>query len=419
MRKKKILVINSISLFPKVMASQDRVFNMIKRLSQDHLVDVVTRVRDNIELEESRKNLEGVCNKFHPIQAVNPTNSILKRKYYGLKYLLYYQLFKYPLNYFHYNHKYYLSKFHEIISDNNYDIVQVEYWYLGKIFESLKDVKLKVIDSHDILFEKRNQEFRNRYGENISASKMKSLMKYKELETTNLKLADLIIYISKADQASMAKLLINNRNIIIPTGQDIDYFKNYQANLDEKLILFYGSMDAKPNIDAFFSFYNKILPFIKRRIPGAKVMVVGANPPGSIKKLHNGKDLVVTGFVHDVRPYLAKANFLILPLDVAAGFRSRIVDVMAMGIPVIGTHKALDSIEMTDKIHGFVTDSNEEMANCAVKLLSDLKLRNQMVDKCKKFAAEKYSIDATYGRLSEYYLDMELKSKPGSLESPG
>jgi len=406
MRKKKILVINPISLFPKVMASQDRVFNMIKRLSHDHSVDVVTRVRDDAELNESRKNLEDCCSQFFPLPALNPRDNILKRGFYAFKYSFYRHIFKYPANYFYYTHKYYLSRLSDIIFKGRYDIVQVEYWYMAKIFSMLKDIKLKVVDSHDILFDKENQEFRNRFGENLSFSKRRYLQEYKKLEINHLNLADLIICISRADQENLSGFSLKNKRIIIPTGQDIDFFKNYKTNLDEKSILFYGSMGSRPNIDAFFMFYYKILPLIKKEVRDINVIVVGANPPDSIKKLHNGKSMVVTGFLDDVRSYIAQANFLILPLNVAAGFRSRVVDVMAMGIPVIGTHKALDSFEMRDGIHGFVTDSNAEMANCAIKLVSDLKLRNQLGEECKKLAAERYSIEATYGKLSKYFLEI-------------
>jgi glycosyltransferase involved in cell wall biosynthesis len=408
MRRKKILVINPISLFPKVMASQDRIFHMVKRLSCDHLVDLATPIRNENELQESMEKLAGVCNKFYPIPAVNPSENLLKRKFYGLGSLFYYYLFKYPGNFFYNSRKYYLSKFSEILSKNNYDIVQVEYWYMGKIFEKLGNVKLKVIDSHDILFDKREQEFKNRYGENLSSFKRKYLAKYKEFEISSLKLADLIIYITATDRNTLSNLSFANKNIIIATGQDVDFFKSHKTKPDAKMILFYGAMGGRPNIDAFFYFWNDILPLVKKEIPGVKVMVLGANPPNSLKKLHNGINMIVTGFVDDVRPYLARANFLVIPLNVAAGFRSRLVDVMAMGVPVIGTHKALDNIGMKNGIHGFVTDSKEEMAYYAVKLLKDSKLRNKMGEGCKKFVTEKYSIEATYGKLSQYYSDVDI-----------
>jgi len=61
---KKILIVNPISLFPKVMASQDRVYNMIKRLSKYHIVDVATHVKSNYQLLKSQNELKNICNKF-------------------------------------------------------------------------------------------------------------------------------------------------------------------------------------------------------------------------------------------------------------------------------------------------------------------------------------------------------------------
>ena len=79
-----------------------------------------------------------------------------------------------------------------------------------------------------------------------------------------------------------------------------------------------------------------------------------------------------------------------------------------MGVPVIGTHNALDSIEMTSGVHGYVTDSDHEMAERAVQLLNDSGLKRYMSEKCRKFVAEKYSIEATYGKLSRYYFDLGI-----------
>ena len=75
---------------------------------------------------------------------------------------------------------------------------------------------------------------------------------------------------------------------------------------------------------------------------------------------------------------------------------------MAMGVPIIGTHNALDCIGMTNEIHGFITDSDKDMTEYTVKLLNDLGLRNKMGEECKKYVTDVYSIEATYKKLSNY-----------------
>ena len=166
-------------------------------------------------------------------------------------------------------------------------------------------------------------------------------------------------------------------------------------------------MGSNQNKKALYKFWYKILPLIKKEISDIKVLIVGNSPPCSIKKLDNRKDVIVTGYVNDIREYLSKAYLMILPLEIGSGFRGRVIEVMAMGIPVIGTHNALDSIEMTNGIHGYISDIDEEMAEYSIKLLKDNNLRRTISNNCIKFVSEKYSIEATFGELSKYFLKLE------------
>lgn len=403
MSKKKILIVMGGPLFPKTMASQDRVYKMIKRLSMDHTVDVATFIRDNHEKEVSQQNLNDVCRNFYPIPAINPKGSFFKRGFHRVKYLFLYYLAGASRYYYYYGNKKSINKIVDIINTNTYDIVQIEFCTLFNIFKKIETNCIKVIDTHVLLLEARERSLKNKYGDNIPFFQRRELKKYGELEKEALQLADVIISISKDDYVSLKQMFPHKKNIIIFTGQDIDYFIGYKTNPGKHTILFYGNMGTSFNIKAFSRFKDSILPLIKNEIVDVKVLVVGANPPDSIKKSDNGKDMIVTGFVDDVREYLSKATLMVLPLDIGAGFRSRVVDVMSMGIPVIGTHLALDSIEMAHGTHGYVTDSNEEMAGYAITLLNDPGSRKKMAEECKTFVSGKYSIEATYGILSQYY----------------
>lgn len=408
MNEKSILVIFPGPIFPIKMASQVRVYYMIRKLSQDHIVDVAGFIKTDDELEESKKNLTNICRHFYPIFKLNSGNNFLKKVILRLKFIFLSSFFHLPMELFYNTQKIYLNQLMNIIRKNDYDIVQVEYWFMGKLFRLLDDHVFKVIDTHDILHEKREQEFK----QGRTSKKLKNLYKkitvYKNLELSNLKIADALIAISKYEYNKLKNLAECKNTILIPTGQHIEYFKNYPVFPENNTILFYGSMSSASNISAFFRFWNNIYPKIKNTNKNVRVLVVGANPPKSIIKLANNDAIIVTGYVKDVRRYLAKASILILPLDVAAGFRSRVVEAMAIGIPVIGTPKALDSIEMISGIHGYISDSNEEIANIAIKILNNSELRDNMSKECKKFVAEKYSIEATYGKLSKFYSGLIL-----------
>jgi glycosyltransferase involved in cell wall biosynthesis len=403
---KKILVVSSFSLFPKVMANQDRIIEMIRRLSENHSVDVSTVIRNDQEYEESGTNLKEICRRFYPIRALNPVNSQVRRKYYGLKFRLHRYLFAWPLEYFY--NKHYYEQIGELHGQNDYDIIQVEYWFMGGIFEQIDKKAFKVIDTHDVAISRETLIYKSLYGRDLSYLRRRELAEFERLERRILRSSDLLISITRDDFNTLRTMLPDNDNIVIPTGQNIEYFSTVKTDPEPRTILFYGSMVSEQNIQAFFRLWNGIMPRVKAAMPDAKVLVVGSHPPESIQSLHNGEDVIITGFVGDIRDYLPRAYLMAIPLEIGAGFRSRIVEVMAMGIPVIGTHNALDSTGMQDAVHGYITDDDEEIASRMVYLMNNREKRDDMANQCRKFVNERYSIEATFGKLSDYYSNLEI-----------
>jgi polysaccharide biosynthesis protein PslH len=404
MKKKKILIIVAhTSLFPKTMANQDRIYNMIKCLARDHQVYVTSTYRNEHELAESKKYLESVCFQFFPLLAINPTDSQIRRKFHRVNSYLHYYLRGDPHLYYYSTRSKYLSALSEIIQRISPDIVQAEYWFASKCLGFLEKSVFKVIDTHDILFDKLKQTLKQKHGNVLPFFAARELARYEELELRHLKNADLLLSISPQDEQLLRKAGVKKDLLLIPSGQDVEHFYNQRRVPKDDVILFYGSMGGRENIDGFFRLYHKIFPSIRAKNPNAKLIVVGANPPESITRLADGNTVRVTGFVDDVRPYLSEAKLMMIPLDVAAGFRSRVVDVMAMGIPVIGTHKALDCLEMENGTHGFIDDTDGVMATHAIKLLSDERLRLQMSESCIQLATNRYSNQATFGLLSDFY----------------
>lgn len=403
MNQKKILVLSPLSIFPKIMASQERTFRLVERLSKDHIVDVAAIIRNDNELKESFENLKPVSNQFYPIHAVNQSDDKIKRKLYGIKFLLKNRMLKIPEDYFYSTQKPYIKFLTNLITQNKYDIVHAEYWFMAEVFRYINPYIFKAIDTVDVLFDKKRQTFENKFGNAVPNSKKKELKKYKELELEYLELADLLISISEDDNKTFMQYRITGKKIVIPIGQPVEYFRDYPKSDDSRTILFYGSMGGRENIDAFYRFWKNIYPLILERIPDVKVNIVGANPPDSIKSLADNKSVFVTGFVEDVRPHLAKCSLLMVPLNVAAGFRGRVVDVMSLKIPVVGTSKALNCVGITNGVEGFISDIDTELAEKTIGLLTDNLLRQKMGEASFKFVNENLSIEATYGKLSEYY----------------
>jgi glycosyltransferase involved in cell wall biosynthesis len=406
MDKKNILIVFPGSLFPKVMACQDRVIRMIERLSKDHSIDLAFIYKNNNEVALSRKNLGGFCDTIIPLRAINPRGNYLNRAYYKIKNGVVHSMTKIPLPFLYLGNQRYLSRLLKIISENKYDIAQLEYCHMGGIFKYLEKNIIKVIDTHMIAHKEQELYYLNEFANTLPTKKKKEIRKYQEMESKILNYSDINIGISNYDIKDLKAINPNNQTVLIYTGQDINFYRDFPKNPEPNTILFYGSMEGKQNVIAFFRLYYEILPLIKNRLKEYKIFVVGANPPDSIKKLHDSKNVLVTGYVEDIRSYFSRSNVMLVPLEVGVGFRSRIVEVLAMGIPVVGTHNALDNLEIIHGVHGFITDLNGEMADYTYRILTDTLLRETMSRECIDFALNNYDIESTYGKLSRFYSDL-------------
>ena len=391
--RKNILIVYPGPIFPIDMGSKVRVYNMIKGLSQDHNVDVIAKVNKEHLSFSNINHIKNICNNYYPILSPNKKNLFLK-----VFYKITYRLSCLPSSLFYSAISSYIKDVSRIANKKIYDIIICEYWYSCTFYRKLDYRPFFVLDTHDINFEKFEK---NVSKNNKSCTKVK---KYKNLELKYTSFNDLIISISQYDHDFFSSYFPLKKHIKICIGQDLSIFLNndYKNFKKDNIILFYGNMRGKQNIDAFYRLYNQILPKILSKIPEVKLIVLGADPPEDIKKKHNGGNIIITGYVDSLQEWIARSTIMILPLDLGGGFRTRVVEVMAMGVPVIGTNNALNSIEMVSGEHGYITDNDEEIANYAVSLMKNNKLRKEMSVSCQNFVKERYTIEATYGKLSEY-----------------
>lgn len=140
-----------------------------------------------------------------------------------------------------------------------------------------------------------------------------------------------------------------NRLHVIEMGVDTEFFSPepgraspYAAN--EAAIVFTGAMDYWPNADAAVWFAREVLPLILEARPDARFYIVGMNPSPTVSRLTADPNVVVTGRVPDVRPYLQHAAAVVAPLRVARGIQSKVLEAMAMARPVVTTPMAARSI---------------------------------------------------------------------------
>ncbi len=406
-KKKSILFIYSASIFPVTMASKKRVLNMLKWLAKDHVIDFAFIDRGRNDLKLHSDFLSNICRKIISIPAINPYGLNFQMVFWGIKIRMLSLFSGLPPAYIYQSQEVYLNFIKNIIIENRYDIVQIEYCFMSAVFKYIDKKTYKVIDTHGIAYKDEELRIIKKYNNNIPKRYIKKIKKIKELESSILNSSDLNISITSEDDNYLVDLAPNVNRINIPIGEDIGYYSNYELKTDFNTVLFYGSMGGLQNKYAFFRFWKNIYPVISNRLKELKVLIVGANPPAEIKELHDGKKIIVTGYVEDTRPYLSLSSVMILPLEIGVGFRGRAIEVMAMGIPIVGTHNAMDNLGLQNGKQGFITDDDSEMADYLCNIVEDKAMRKAMSEECKEFV-KRFDFNETYGKLSKFYSDLNF-----------
>jgi glycosyltransferase involved in cell wall biosynthesis len=185
---------------------------------------------------------------------------------------------------------------------------------------------------------------------------------------------------------------------VIPNGVDAKAFTPRQSVNNAENLLFVGSMDYHANIDAVTWFTKTAWPIISERRPHLHFTILGRSPDPAVRSLASDK-VHVTGTVEDVRPFYANAVAVMVPLRVGGGTRLKILEAMAMGVPVISTTLGAEGILAHDGEDILFADSAEAMADALDRMLSQPLLRQRLIASARRLVSEHYDWSSIGDRL--------------------
>ena len=186
------------------------------------------------------------------------------------------------------------------------------------------------------------------------------------------------IVVSEEEGQVLSRLCQNLTVRVVPNGVDTKYFTPRQ-DPETQTVLFCGSMDMYPNQEAVDYFVKKVWPLVIAQSPGACLQVVGRRPPEWVVRLqHQDSRIHVTGYVDDVRPYFQQAAVCVCPILSGGGTRLKILDSMAMGVPVVSTTFAASGLSLEHDQHLLFADAPELFADHILRLLSNTELRARL-----------------------------------------
>jgi polysaccharide biosynthesis protein PslH len=187
-----------------------------------------------------------------------------------------------------------------------------------------------------------------------------------------------IIAVSEQDRQQMLAMDSSCDITVVPTGVDTTkYSVAPPSTVDPPRIVFLGSMDWEPNIDAVSYFSREIFPRVRAQFPSAVFQIVGRNPHPGVKQLAS-ESVEVTGTVSSVAEYLHAASLVVVPLRIGGGTRLKIFEAMATGRALVSTTIGAEGLAVENGRDLILADDAPAFAEAVILLLRDAKLRHAM-----------------------------------------
>lgn len=208
-------------------------------------------------------------------------------------------------------------------------------------------------------------------------------------------------FVTSKVEADLFKTFIPDiRVTVIANGVDQGFYKPNSGMAVDNQLVFMGQMDYFANVEGVLYFCREILPIIKEKIPTVKFYIVGGNPTKEITQL-SSDSIIVTGYVEDVRPYVWNSSVCVIPLRIARGIQNKVLEAMAMCVPVVTTPEAVRGIAASRKEDLLIESDPKEFAGRVIDLLSDSALRRQLAVNACKTIEENYSWDKNLNKIDE------------------
>ncbi|HVS11313.1 MAG TPA: TIGR03087 family PEP-CTERM/XrtA system glycosyltransferase [Planctomycetota bacterium] len=203
------------------------------------------------------------------------------------------------------------------------------------------------------------------------------------------------VFCTPLEQQVFQRAVPGASSIVVRNGVDLERFAPAPERSEPGHIVFTGVMDYLPNADACVHFAHEVLPRVREHFPSAHFSIVGAHPTPRVRRLARLRAVEVTGFVPDTRDWLARASVAVAPLRIARGIQNKVLEALAMGLPVVGTTAATQGIEGTPGEHYLVADDAEAEAEAVRGLLADPAGARALGMRGRRLVEERYDWERT------------------------
>ena len=391
----RVLVISPFLPYPEKSGSRIRTMTLLRALSGHNVFLVAFKENAEAVPEDVLRNL---CRQYHvfPRPLLTPFQSALN--YVSLK----------PLMARRFEHREARQTVRRIVQNEGIDCLVCEAVLVAEYARPFQEV-FRILNVHNLEFMRARGRIRmvrrpfKKLYYRLIAERMR------RYERRALKDFELGLVCSEADRSIYREIAPGKRVAVIPNTVDTDAFRPEVAGEATRKIIFIGTLWYEPNVDAARWLADDIFPLIRLDFPDMELSLVGDAPPQEITNLALRPGVSVTGSVEDIRPYLRRALIFMAPVRTGSGTRQKILDAMAMGLPVISTSVGCEGLEVVEGKNICLAETPQEFREKVRNLVQDQEFQAHIARGGRKLVEEKYSRRAAIEKLAALFREVEAE----------
>ena len=392
----RLLVISHVLPFPGSSGQQQRVANSLRALRGRFHLTFLTYATA-MQTTDWQTQLAPFCDEALLLPSLTADNYWHKSKarvYAALNGLK-------PSNYLIGQVEFSPARLSEWLKGKHFDLALYEYFHAAPSVPMLRARGIPcVLDMHDILWQTYKREL-SPQGE-LSEANAKKLARYREQEESAWLAFDGLIAINQDELRYVeSKARAEQKRFHAAMGVNLSDWPYGWQPVNPPRLAYYGGLGNHHNQAGALACVKEIMPRVWQRFPDAELWMIGSHPPAHLTELAaQDQRLHVTGFVADVANTLKHVTALLCPWEGTFGFRSRLIEAMAVGVPVIATPDAVYGMDMTNEQGLWLGETTEELATHALRFLQDPAFAAQQSRAARQQVEKQFSFATTYERLA-------------------
>jgi GT2 family glycosyltransferase/glycosyltransferase involved in cell wall biosynthesis len=366
-------------------AGAGRMFQLLKRLSANFQITLITFLETDAE-RELLAEVEPFCEKVIAMRRFCPAR---------------WQIFPYePFDEF-------LTPEMEqavdrCLESRDFDLIQLEYTQMACYAKRAAGIPT-LVTKHEVDFAACARRARREVN---PIHKLRWFYNYLQVLDREIRLTqnvNAVICMTDSDARELKKFCPSTAAYVINTGVDLDYFKPPDQPEIEPRLIFVGAFQHLPNVEAMEYFCREVLPIVQEKIAGIELLIVGSNPPPTISRLSEIPNVHVTGFVPDIRPFMARSSIYVVPLRLGVGIRGKILEAWSMKMAVVSTSVGCAGLRYENNRNLVIADTPQQFAKQIVSLVKDPLRRQNLGEEGRRTAEQYYGWEKTVQQLEALY----------------